>query len=260
MGVYTRLGHTAWTAFPPPVMWFIPALVSYTLIFPFMKRALDRVGPVWFILACVTVTVVAKIAFQASRGLLNEPGPALLTGVPPFRMTDFALGMAIGYLVAHRRDAVRRYVSSPLDAAYLLAPGVALLVAGSVFDDVRDYRLAMAYELAVAGLALVALPLLFARQDVVEEARTARAFAWLGPASFAVLIINAPMMLLVSLAHFKQVDGAAWWLFVALVYLPPHILLARPLSVLLGLMPRTPRPPALPSPQAPHPSVAAEQA
>jgi hypothetical protein len=84
-------------------------------------------------------------------------------------------------------------------------------------------------------------------------------FAWLGPASFAVLIINAPMMLLVSLAHFKRVEGTAWWLFVALVYLPPHILLARPLSVLLGLMPRAPRPPAIQAPQPPHASVPAEQ-
>jgi hypothetical protein len=65
-----------------------------------------------------------------------------------------------------------------------------------------------------------------------------RAIATLGVMSYAVLIVNDAMRLVASQLRVEGVDGAAWWIFLVAIYVPFSVLLAWPLAIMLGLMPR----------------------
>ena len=102
------------------------------------------------------------------------------------------------------------------------------------------YWQSTALPLVTLGLAMLALPLLLKPPSRVDVMAPLRLVATIGVMSYAVLIINDPMRLVASQLRLEDVADPIWWAFLVGVYVPVSLLLAWPLTHLLGLWPKPP--------------------
>lgn len=254
LAIFPRLMRDEWFGVAPGSLWFVVIIVQYYALFPLLRRALDRMGPLLFIVAALAVTVVAKGWLIATYGGL-EQSPAFRydSGIALFRIYDFALGMTLGYLVVHRRRLLDEYVGTPFDIAGVLFLGALLQIGGTLLDDRQAYINTLGAPMVITGLTLLSLPLIVREPARALATAPLRLIAWIGVISYAVLIMNEPVRLVASALRVEDVPSAAWWLFLTAVYVPATLLLAWPFAVLVGLAPRRrskrePRPAAEPPP------------
>lgn len=240
LAVVTRIMRDEWFGMYPDSLWFVVVLVQYYLLFPFLRSALDRIGPGWFIAGAFAVTVISKgILIATMGGLLQGSAFRFDGGVAPFRIYDFALGMTLGYLLAHRRALIDEYVSSRFDVAGIVFLGLLLQIGGTLVDDRQAYFNAIAAPMVISGLALLVMPLIVKRPGAFEASSIVRLLAWVGTISYAVLIANESLRLVASLLRVQGIDsGFWWWSFLVVVYVPASVLVAWPFAIATGLIPR----------------------
>ncbi len=227
--------------------WFVALLIQYYLVFPFALRLLNRIGPWRFMLAAIVFTAV-------SRGLMIRFGPeflspdrqvSLVLAGAPFRFSEFAAGMTIGWLLVHRREETAEYVRSPLDTLGVVVIALLLLVAGAVVGPKSDMTWALGDPVIGLGIAVLTLPLLFKAPGWIETSLPARALIFMGVISFPVLIVNDGMRYLASFLRLQEIPDPTWWFFLIVVYVPVGVLLAYPYALLFGLVPKQRRKRAL---------------
>jgi hypothetical protein len=212
-----------------------------------MKRA----GVVPFLLITPAITVVANV-WIVDQYRVPELKFWLVTGWAPFRMLEFTLGMAIGWLLAsperHRALAVVRH---PFVLIAIVALGFAAHTFGGLLtgDPTTGYGQALAFPLSTLGLALLALPLLVKPPSRIDVTLPLRALATVGVMSYAILIVNDAMRLVASQIRVENPPDAVWWTFLIAAYVPLSILIAWPVAKMLGLMPAG-APKARPAPVA----------
>jgi peptidoglycan/LPS O-acetylase OafA/YrhL len=221
-------------------MWFVPLLLQYYLMFPFALRLLKRAGPWQFMLIALAITFI-------SRGLLLQVGPSFMEGshiartmtaFAPFRLSEFAAGMVIGWLLVHKRAETSEYTTSPIDIGGLVVIAFLLQMAGAVLGPRSDVTETFADPMIGLGMAIYALPLLFKAPGRLERSVPARALVFMGVISFPVLIVNDGMRYMASFLRVQEIPDPAWWFFLVVVYVPVGVLIAYPYALLFGLVPR----------------------
>jgi peptidoglycan/LPS O-acetylase OafA/YrhL len=233
--IVPRIFRDEWQFAPEGSLWFVLLLLQYYLLFPLLLALVRRVGPAPFLGAAFAVTLSSAALMIAAAGSLMEHRSWVEMGAP-FRIADFAAGMALAYGVAHR-DAATELLQRPAAAWGSLALGALAFVAGCLVPLDSGYASAMQWPLIVTGLAMLAAPVLSGAVQLRPE-RFVASLGAVGVVSYTVLIINEPLR---SITHTLRAEGAAtgWvalWVIVGL--LPLTFVLARPLASILGLIER----------------------
>lgn len=230
---------------PVGSLWFVALLLQYYLVFPFALVLLKKIGPWNFAATGVVVTLIARaIIVHYAKGSMDAVYLyRYIVAFAPFRGSEFYLGMSLGHLLAHRRDRMREWVRSPVDALGLTVIAVLLLWGGTEFALKSDELFVFSDVMVSLGLAIIILPLLFKLPGRLEVSFVAKALVFLGVISFMALVVDDGIRYVASFLRYEGYNhGPAWWFFLWVVYIPGGALLAYPLSKLFGLLPREPAP------------------
>jgi peptidoglycan/LPS O-acetylase OafA/YrhL len=225
---------------PQLALWFVGLLAQYYLLFPVLFFFMKRAGVVVFLAVTAAITVATNLWVVDQYGV-PELKFWLVTGWAPFRMIEFTLGMAAGWLIASpERKSVLALARNPLVVISTIALGVVVHTWGGILigDPTRGYWQAIALPLSTLGLAMIVMPLLVKPSSRVELTAPVRAIATLGMMSYAILIVNECMRLVASQVRIENPSDEVWWTFVVAVYVPVTVIIAWPVAHLLGLMPR----------------------
>lgn len=240
VGLLPRLTGAEYFFAPQLALWFVGLIAQYYLLFPILFVVMKRIGVPAFLLFSFAITVGANMWIVDQYGA-PEFKFYMVTGWAPFRMFEFALGMAIGWLlVAPEGARWLKLARNPFMIAAFIAGGLAAHTVGGLMigEWTLRYWQALALPLVTLGLGLLCLPLLIKPESRVDVSPPVRAVAALGVMSYAVLIVNDAMRLVASQLRVEDVSQGVWWTFLVLVYVPVSIALAYPLALALGLMPR----------------------
>jgi peptidoglycan/LPS O-acetylase OafA/YrhL len=237
MALVPRLFSDVWLNTPPGALWFVALIVQYYLLFPLLRPLLDRVGPLPFLAGALTIELATRAVIIAMYGGLFAPTAFHVTTVwAPARITEFAIGMAAGYVMVHRPRLLRVYMTAPGDIAGIVALGLLALVVGTTTEWDSRYVPIINNALVIFGLSAISLVLIVKAPGLLESNPLGRLLAWVGVMSYAMLIVNEPMRLLQSAIR-GNVSNEWWWAFLIVVYVPVGALLAWPLAKILGLLP-----------------------
>lgn len=236
-----RLFSDVWMNTPPGGLWFVVLIVQYYLLFPLLRPLLDRIGPLPFLAGALTIELATRAVLIALYGgLLNATALHVVTTWAPARFSEFAIGMAAGYVIVHRPQLLRGYMTAPADVAGIVVLGLVAMIAGTTVEWDSEYLSIVNGPLAIVGLSAIALVLIVKTPGLLEANPLGRLLAWVGVLSYAMLIVNEPMRLVQSAVR-GNVSHDWWWAFLVVVYVPIGALLAWPLAKVLGLLP-PPRP------------------
>ena len=237
-----RLLHAQWFFAPQLALWFVGLIAQYYLLFPLLLFAMRRIGIVPFLLVTFAITVGSNW-WIVHLYRAPEVQFQLVTGWAPFRLFEFTSGMAIGWLLAAPEgQRALRALRQPYVIVALLAGGLLVHTVGDLMVGRLEagYWQSTALPLATLGLAMLALPLLLKPPSRIDVSLPVRLMTAVGIMSYAVLIINDPMRLIASQMRVEDVSDVIWWTFLVGVYVPVTMLLAWPLTHLLGLWPKPP--------------------
>ncbi|HEV7704590.1 MAG TPA: acyltransferase family protein [Gemmatimonadaceae bacterium] len=190
-GLRTMLSLTGVRALPgtffhiSPSWWFVWLILQLYVVYPYLFRALRKLGPARFFAAALVLTVAARgIGLALPRGRY-----AWLTGLFfASRLAEFAVGMVLAQMIVSRRA---RASASPAAPPTLAIFAMSLLC----------YGLGLAASLTLAGalvsnlLVTVGMTGLFYAiwQSVLRpEPRLASSAQWLGRRSYAVFLLHQP--------------------------------------------------------------------
>jgi peptidoglycan/LPS O-acetylase OafA/YrhL len=232
----------------PPALWFVVLLVQYYLLFPLLLPLLKRLRPLAFSALFLAISVGSSAWMIWAQGDIDRGHGYIWSAWLPFRSFEFAIGMALGYVLVHYPGPLRRSLSRlPVIACVVLA-GLVLHTTGAWLDFRNGYWNATAYSMIVLGLSAIMLVVICARPGFTFTSAPARLVAWVGTMSYAALITNESFRVL---NFYFLVQGwrytAGWWYFMVVLYVPLTVILAYPLAVVLGLMPKPPRAAAAPA-------------
>jgi peptidoglycan/LPS O-acetylase OafA/YrhL len=236
-----RLVEQQWFFAPQLALWFVGLLAQYYLLFPLLFVAMRRMGVPLFLVATFALTVASNWWIVDRYGA-PEFKFTMVTGWAPFRMFEFAAGMAVGWLLVAPEG--RRWLSivrHPAVCALALAGGFAAHTAGDLMigEWTLRYWQSLALPLVTLGLALLVVPVIVRWPERVDSWRAVQAVATVGVMSYAVLIVNDALRLVASQVRVEEPSQQVWWLFLA-AYVPVSIALAWPLARVLGLLPQQP--------------------
>lgn len=94
-----------------PAWWFFGLLIQLYLLFPVLYTLLRKIGPIFYLLVCMALTVFARYLIQDVFKLsYNYLQGAFFAG----RLWEFATGMVIGFYYAQRSEVVEKRLFSPL--------------------------------------------------------------------------------------------------------------------------------------------------
>jgi peptidoglycan/LPS O-acetylase OafA/YrhL len=239
---------------PVGSLWFVELLLQYYLIFPFALMLLKKIGP-WNLMALgLVVNIIARAAFiyAGSAAMDNLYVSRSLESFAVFRGAEFLIGMSLGYLIVHRREAMREWVGTPFDIAGLCVIAALCLWGGTVLAPKADMFRVLGDLMVQVGLAILILPLLFKRPGRLEASVLAKALTFLGVISFMALVVDDGMRYFGSFLRYEGAHGPGWWFFLWVVYIPGGALIAYPLSAFFGLLPKkaSAAPSAAAAPQA----------
>lgn len=230
-----RMFKNEWQFAPEGSLWFVLVIVQYYLLFPLLFPLMKRIGPWTFAAGALAITLAFRWAaididgnFLVSRHLVETAAP--------FRIFEFALGMAMGSFIAGRG---RRALPG---AAAIVFSGLLLFISGNLIDPLGGETAVLIDPMVALGMALIVLPLIVKIPGALEVSAPGRVLAWVGVISYTVLIINEPLR---AVTHTLRNEDAPWaWqaLWIGVLYMPITLIAARPLAVLLGLVERE-RPP-----------------
>lgn len=231
-----RIFRDEWQFAPEGSLWFVLVVVQYYLLFPLLLAAMKRTEPWLFLGGTLAVTLASLGAMVWIAGDLVEHRSWVEMGAP-FRLFEFGAGMTLGYLVVRRPQTLLSATRWPLATASVAA-GATLFAAACLIAP--DATAAMVQGPAiVAGLVLIAMPLIAKTPGRLEASAPGRAAAWVGVISYTMLIISEPLR---SVTHTMSAERAAdGWITLWAVagFVPLTLLLARPLALVLGLVERS---------------------
>lgn len=245
-----RLLRDEWFFAPQLALWFVGLLAQYYLLFPLLFVVMRRIGVFMFLVLTFALTVGAN-AWAVHEYSALEFKFFLVTGWTPFRLFEFTVGMALGWLLIDPRARNTLEVCRhPAAIVAAVLAGFASMIVGDLLigwwtvDQVVSrspslYLQALALPLVTLGLALLSIPLLVRRPSRVDASLAVRALVLIGVMSYAILIVNDAIRLVASQLRLEDIPRWAWWTFLVMIYVPASILLAWPLAKALGVMPRS---------------------
>lgn len=234
--IVPRLVRQHWFFAPSGALWFVALLAQYYLLFPFLFTAMRRLGALPVLGGAIAVTLASNVALIAAEGPL-EVNFRFVVGLANFRVFEFALGMAIGWMLATGRPAglLRLFMDGPATAMFVAA-GFALHTAGDLIDASYGRWQGVGDVFIIGGLALMAAPLLARLRGPAPL--PLRPVAFVGVISYALLIVNDPLRMVASELRNEGVSTGWWWFFLVL-YVPVSVAAAWPVAWALGLLPKS---------------------
>ncbi len=226
-----------------PSLWYLMLVAQLYLVFPWLRRMLDRLGPVWFLIVCGGATVVGRALVFEHPPLEAFDANATVICFLPFRLISPALGMVAASWLGRVAEPPR-----PLVTAVALVPALVAVVAATWLGIGMNRPGTLAgvlgpvlpLALALPGLWLLALATL-------HVPHVAGWLTWSGRRSLSLLVVQDFLRLGVgtALVFGARLPGVAWWV-AAPVYLGVALLLARWWEPLQGataarLWPESPR-------------------
>jgi len=239
----------------PAALWFVLLMVQYYLLFPLLLPLLKRLKPVAFSALFLAISIGSSAWMIWAHGDIDRAHGYVWSDWLPFRSFEFALGMALGYVLVHEPGRLRRSLSPfPVILGAVVA-GVALHTTGTWLDFRNGYWNATAYPMVVIGLSAIMMTVICARPGFTLTSAPARVVAWVGTMSYAALITNESFRILNYYFISKGwLYSVGWWYFIVALYVPLTVVLAYPLASVLGLLPKPPRP-ASPAPVTSAPAL-----
>jgi peptidoglycan/LPS O-acetylase OafA/YrhL len=224
----------------PAALWFVLLLLQFYLLFPLLLPVLRRIGPAAFVATCLAVSLASTAWLIEQYGALGPKG-YLWSMWAPFRIFEFGLGMAVGWMLSVRPALLQRVFRPWPRTAALLVAAIALHTIGSNINDDHGYWRTIAHPLIVIGLGTVIAATCVAAPHAqrVFASAPVRLLSWIGTISYTVLIVNESFRIVnLYLITMGWQWTAGWWFYVVVMYVPLTVLLAYPLAVVLGLVPR----------------------
>jgi len=200
-----------------PAWWYFGLLVELYLVFPFLFRLLQKLGPTWFLVVCGAVTVISRYLLLL---VLSAHGYYVQGAFFGARLWEFALGMVLGLL--YRRspnEADHRLFSFPA-----IASGFALYVLG-----LYSYANSTTYILndALIGTGLFVILAHIARWcDLLP--RLGGTLAYVGAFSYGLYLLHQPYVIYFAI-RMREMNEWLFSLF-ALVIIAIITCLAIPLE------------------------------
>jgi len=233
-----RAFRLEWVFAPPNPLWFVVLILQFYLVFPWLFRAARQYGVASLLVGSLALSLASTAGLLLYYdGQLGIHG-WITTIWLPFRLFDFVIGMAVGFVLVHKRERARQLTTGMLPTVALTAAGVVLYLLGAVIDDDDGYYRVLAFPLIAAGLAALALPFLVKAPGRLEASALGRTLIWIGPMSLAVLIMNEPFRFVDHYLWYKDLSWTpAWWFYAVVIYVPGTLITAALFSRALGLTP-----------------------
>lgn len=198
------LGNRIW---PPelfyylnPAWWFFGLILQLYLVFPVLLAALNRLGPIAFVVACALFTIASRAMLLF---VLEANGNFVQGAFFGSRLWEFGAGMSLGFLLRHHREQTLEWV---LGLPGLLA-GVVLYVLGFL-----SYRPGFSYT-CTDGLIGTGLFLLLAHlnQLLLLVPGLRKPLVLLGVYSYGLYLLHEPYVLYFG----ERLRELPLWSFVA---------------------------------------------
>jgi peptidoglycan/LPS O-acetylase OafA/YrhL len=203
-GLRTMVSLTGVRALPgtffyiSPSWWFVWLILQLYVVYPYLFRALRKLGPVNFFLVALVITIAARgIGLELPRGRY-----AWLTGLFfASRLAEFAVGMVLAQLLVARRESVNEppvpsvtTISMIALVCYVLGLGASFTLPGALVSN-------LLVTVGMTGLFWVIWKLVL--RPAPPLASSAQ---WLGKRSYAVFLLHQPPLQWTA-AWFSQARG-----------------------------------------------------
>ncbi|MEP7086642.1 MAG: acyltransferase, partial [Gemmatimonadota bacterium] len=203
-GLRTMLSLTGIRALPgtffhiSPSWWFVWLILQLYVVYPYLFRALRKLGPANFLLAAIVLTMAARgIGLALPRGRY-----AWLTGLFfASRLAEFAVGMVLAQMIVSRRERANAPASLSTFAIFAMAvPCYALgLLASFTLPGALVSNLLV--TVGMTGIFWAVWQTLLR-----PEPHLASSAQWLGRRSYAVFLLHQPPLQWTA-AWFGQARG-----------------------------------------------------
>jgi peptidoglycan/LPS O-acetylase OafA/YrhL len=194
-GLRTMLSLTGIRALPgtffhiSPSWWFVWLILQLYVVYPYLFRALRKLGPTNFFAVALTLTLAARLVGLA----LPRGRYAWLTGLFfASRLAEFAVGMVLAQMIVSRRE---RPSASPAPPSPSTLAIFAMSVPCYVLGVLASFTLPGA--LVSNLLVTVGMTGIFwaVWQSVLRpEPHLAGATQWLGKRSYAIFLLHQPLL------------------------------------------------------------------
>ncbi len=165
-------------------LWYFGLILGLYLLFPFLFRLLQRIGPTWFLIFCGFETLASRYLLLAVFPMAGYhlQGASFLG-----RLWEFAFGMVIGMQFRRRSAAVETFLFS---WSTLLA-GIAIYTLG-----LYSYGSLLTYTAtdALIGTGLFVI-LAHVARAFSELGRAEAAIAYVGSYSYGLYLIHQPYVI-----------------------------------------------------------------
>lgn len=206
-----------------PSMWYIALVLQLYVIFPFLRAALKRVGPWWFLAGCATVMWAGRAIVLRHPPFAGFDGPATAVCFLPFRLLSPALGMVV---------ARWRWLLDPIPRRALAFAGVIpalalIVVAGWVAIGVNDPGTVRGLFGSTPSLLVVLPGVWILASAILHVDRLSTIFTWIGRRSLSVLVVQDFLRISIGtlLSLGLHLERWTWWLI--LPYVGVAVLLVR---------------------------------
>jgi peptidoglycan/LPS O-acetylase OafA/YrhL len=170
-------GNSAW--------WYFSLILELYLVFPFLFRLLQKVGPAWFLILCGAETIISRYLILSVFQLGGEWTQGGFFGC---RLWEFAFGMVLGL---NERKSGGTLEASILSVRATLA-GLAIYTLG-----LYCYRSTLTYTFtdALTGTGLFLILCNFARLVEVTIPRAGRAIGYIGLFCYGLYLLHEPYVI-----------------------------------------------------------------
>jgi peptidoglycan/LPS O-acetylase OafA/YrhL len=165
--------------------WYFSLILELYLVFPFLFRLLQKVGPMWFLIICGAETIISRYLILSVFQLGGEWTQGGFFGC---RLWEFALGMVLGL---NERKSAGALEDSILSVRAMLA-GLAIYTLG-----LYCYGSTLTYTLtdALTGTGLFLILCNLARLIEVTIPRAGRAIAYIGLFCYGLYLLHEPYVI-----------------------------------------------------------------
>ncbi len=190
------------------------------------RRVTGRRPRIAILIAVISLFGAVSVAWNAwSFAVAHEPTTAAFTTWfgPLSNLADFAIGMAVGVLVAIRAEG---RAISPRGRLLLRLVGLAIVCAAFAVRQANTWTGVYFPTACAIGFGCLVAAAVLAPPDRVSRALSRPALVWLGAISYSVYVWHEPIML--SLSHFHHAVRQSYGAFVT------DALIVVALSILAG--------------------------
>jgi len=194
-GLRTMLSLTGIRALPgtffhlSPSWWFVWLILQLYVVYPYLFRALRKLGPTNFFACALTLTIAARLVGLA----LPRGRYAWLTGLFfASRLAEFAVGMVLAQMIVSRRARPSASPAPPPPSTFaIFAMSLPCYVLGLLASFTLPGAL-VSNLLVTVGMTGIFWAVW---QSVLRpEPHVAQAMQWLGKRSYAIFLLHQPLL------------------------------------------------------------------